>query len=320
MARQLVRSSPEHPTCSRQTTSNAFGTLRQFRLFEWNAQCLCRDRGGCSVILALLASTLQALLAALILHPLFPVLVLAPAPWSQYEIVQFKVGNKVLPLRNLYQMIIAVFPSLFEHAILNLDQLLLHHLRQLVHTNIDLLPPEPNHHPSLALLQITRPDLYTNRHALLLPVRVLPPRIVYHPVVELAPHVLLLEGPFNALAVRREVLEGTLLANDGNDHGLEGRDPGGKYQSGIIAVDHDHHADRSRGQSPASLPRHLRLPLLVLIINVEHLTEVLSEVMTRRPLDRPPGSGDVPLHGSRRVSPRELLLLGLVPRHHRHCK
>ena len=94
-------------------------------------------------------------------------------------------------------------------------------------------------------------------------------------------------------------------------------------------MDHDEGADRPRGQTPAVLEGERLLALRVLEADVEHLAEVLAQVVTRpslqgqwsRPSDCPHLNaasidGDVGLDGRREVAAGELLALRLAPLHH----
>mmetsp|Transcript_6977 Transcript_6977/g.16127 ORF Transcript_6977/g.16127 Transcript_6977/m.16127 type:complete len:287 (+) Transcript_6977:397-1257(+) len=214
-------------------------------------------------------------------------------------------------------MVVPELYRVFEHALLHLVELRRDRVGEPVHAHVDLLPPEPDHEPRPPLLEVAGSHLDPDRYALLLPVCVLPARVVDQPVVELDPDVLLLERLEYGPAVRRELLDRAGLARDGHDDALERRDAGGQDEPGVVPVDHDHDAYGPRRESPARLPSRLRLALLVLVVDVEHLPEVLAEVVRRRALDGPPGNGDVGLDGRRGVPPGELLLLGLVPRHDR---
>lgn len=102
-----------------------------------------------------------------------------------------------------------------------------------------------------------------------------------------------------------------------DDNSLDTRNLRREYQALVIAVDHDHNANRPGTQTPAVLP-HIQLLLASRIIgvlddDVEHLgaREVLTETMGSCTLDTASGSRDEALHGRRVQSTCELLLLGL---------
>ena len=87
----------------------------------------------------------------------------------------------------------------------------------------------------------------------------------------------------------------------------------------VVAVHHDGDSDGAGGQIPGRLPRNGLLAQLVLVVDFEHLAEVLPQVVTRGPLDGSAGAVDVGLHYCGGVvSASELLSLGLHAFDHRH--
>mmetsp|Transcript_28536 Transcript_28536/g.60823 ORF Transcript_28536/g.60823 Transcript_28536/m.60823 type:complete len:203 (-) Transcript_28536:1531-2139(-) len=197
-------------------------------------------------------------------------------PRRHDQIVFFEFGHKVLPFSYLDQMIITEFGCFVEHALLDLHQLLLHSICQVVHTDINLLATKPHHHTCLLFLQITWSNLDTNWHTLLFPMCILPTRIVTNSIIEFASDILLLQRLQNFFAVRREILQWTLLTHNGNNDHLLWCHLRRQDQPCVVSVHHDHDTNRPRSQPPTSLPHSLCLPLLILIIDIEHFTKILS--------------------------------------------
>ena len=83
-------------------------------------------------------------------------------------------------------------------------------------------------------------------------------------------------------------------------------------------MDHDGDADGSGGASPGVLPHHAPSAVLVLVLNLEHLGEVLAEAVRSRALDASAGVGHEGLHRGGVKPARELLLLGLDARDDGH--
>ena len=107
-----------------------------------------------------------------------------------------------------------------------------------------------------------------------------------------------------------------------DDHHLRGRHARRQHQALVVAVHHDHHADRARRQAPAVLPHELALyaspapaaptAAVRLVADVEHAREVLAQTVRRGALDRATVRRHERLHRRRVQTARELLLLGLA--------
>mmetsp|Transcript_16181 Transcript_16181/g.33201 ORF Transcript_16181/g.33201 Transcript_16181/m.33201 type:complete len:762 (+) Transcript_16181:84-2369(+) len=315
---KLVGSPPQHPALGLQPGSEALGPLRQLRLIERDAQGLGRDGGRRPLVLALLAPGRQGLLPGFVLDPLLPVFMFAAAPGGQDQVVLLQLRDELLPLGDLGDVLVPRGLGLGEHGRLDAVHHPLDRVGQHVQLVIGLLAAVTDHDARLLALHVAGTHLDPDRHALLLPVVVLPPGVVHFAVVELGAQARGLEGCEDLVAVGTELLHGALLADDGNDDGLKGCDGGGKDEAAVVAVDHDHDPDGSGGEAPGRLPRDLGFPLLVLVLDVEHLAEVLPQVVGRGALDGSAGHGDVGLDGGGLIPARELLLLGLVPRDDGH--
>ena len=109
-----------------------------------------------------------------------------------------------------------------------------------------------------------------------------------------------------------------LAVGDGDEHNLDRRDAGREHETLIVAVHHDGDADGSRGAPPRVLPHHAPSALLVLVLDLEHLGEVLPEAVRGGALDAATRRGDKRLHGGGVEATRELLLLGLDARDDGH--
>jgi len=79
------------------------------------------------------------------------------------------------------------------------------------------------------------------------------------------------------------------------------RNAGREDQPLVIAVDHDHHADRTSRESPAVLPGKELVPAIVWILDFdsEHLGEVLPKAVGCGGLNTSSGSWDKSLDGGR---------------------
>mmetsp|Transcript_18638 Transcript_18638/g.47989 ORF Transcript_18638/g.47989 Transcript_18638/m.47989 type:complete len:276 (+) Transcript_18638:867-1694(+) len=108
------------------------------------------------------------------------------------------------------------------------------------------------------------------------------------------------------------------LLRDGDHNHLRGRDARRQDEALVVRVHHHHHADRARRQPPRVLPGDRLVRVLVLVLDLEHLAEVLPEAVARGTLDPAACVWDEALHSRRVVASGELLLFGLLALHHRH--
>mmetsp|Transcript_4563 Transcript_4563/g.9404 ORF Transcript_4563/g.9404 Transcript_4563/m.9404 type:complete len:237 (+) Transcript_4563:451-1161(+) len=185
----------------------------------------------------------------------------------------------------------------------------------------------PLGHHELALRDVHGADLQPHRHTLHLPVVELPARCLV-PVVQPHTDASLLElsgvgrcGCVQGLPVFRG--SGRLDADRHDDH-LQAGHLRRKHQSLVIAVHHDHDPNCSLRYAPRVLVGMLaQFPCGVVGVlegDVEHLREVLAQVVRGGSLDGPPCHRDESLHCGGVVSARESLRLGLSAAHHRECQ
>ena len=75
-----------------------------------------------------------------------------------------------------------------------------------------------------------------------------------------------------------------VLEHNGDDDDLNGSDSGRQDKTHVVAMNHYHNTYGTGSATPAVLPGNLLLALLVLVLDLEHLAEVLPQVMRRRAL------------------------------------
>mmetsp|Transcript_21230 Transcript_21230/g.38548 ORF Transcript_21230/g.38548 Transcript_21230/m.38548 type:complete len:212 (-) Transcript_21230:2026-2661(-) len=197
----LIGTTPENPASGWNVTCNTFRSFWNGRLFKRNAQRLGGKRSRGAFIFFSFSMKLQRFFTRCFLYPLFPVGMLSTTPRSQNQIVLFEIGDKVFPFRHLYQVLITNLFCLFKHAVLNILKFLLQRLAESLHTHVELLAIVTKNDTSLLLLYITGTNLNTNRHTLLLPMIVLPSRIVHCSIVKLGSNTSSLEIFQNGFAV-----------------------------------------------------------------------------------------------------------------------
>ena len=90
----------------------------------------------------------------------------------------------------------------------------------------------------------------------------------------------------------------------------------------VIAVHHDHYADRTSGETPAVLPGKELVPAIVWILDfdAEHLGEVLSQAVGGSGLDASSSCWDKALNSGCVQTPCELFVLRLDPRDDGDCE
>ena len=118
----------------------------------------------------------------------------------------------------------------------------------------------------------------------------LPPRTIVVPEVTTATQVSLVHQVHQLLAVTNQIAASLLAHGDGqsawyNDH-LHLSHTGREDEAPVVAMHHHHDANGARGEPPGVLVgvQMLATPLFhgrILVRNVKHLGEVLSQVMRR---------------------------------------
>lgn len=84
---------------------------------------------------------------------------------------------------------------------------------------------------------------------------------------------------------------------DRDDHDLLLRHSVRTHEALVVAVRHDKYAHRASGEPPGGLPRLLEFVFLVLLTDVKHFGEVLTQIMGSSCLDGPIGPFNIPLDG-----------------------
>ena len=142
-------------------------------------------------------------------------------------------------------MCIAVSPCSFEHLLLHGLKKFAYPAYNIIEGNFDLLPCIPADENALACLDVLGTDLETKR---------------------ISSHLCLGEFPSGSLVgivnldscnFRKLIPEfislvenAFLLLLDGNDAKLYGSNPGRKYKSLVVSVNHDERTDESGGHAP----------------------------------------------------------------------
>mmetsp|Transcript_33814 Transcript_33814/g.52680 ORF Transcript_33814/g.52680 Transcript_33814/m.52680 type:complete len:249 (-) Transcript_33814:379-1125(-) len=173
------------------------------------------------------------------------------------------------------------------------------------------------HHPHLALCKVLRSQLEADGDALLLPMIVLPPCSVVLPRVNICTDASLLELIQDHLSLLIQRCP-RVLEHDGDDDHLNRGYTRRKDETHVVCVDHHHHPNSPGGQTPRVLPRDRLLAFLILKLNLEHFSEILSEAMGGGTLDASGGGGNKGFHCRCVVSSSKLLNLGFLSLGHWH--
>jgi hypothetical protein len=73
-----------------------------------------------------------------------------------------------------------------------------------------------------------------------------------------------------------------------DDNGLNFSGSWGENETFVIAMLHNHDADRSGGETPTGLPYKLLFLLFILKFDTKHFGEILAQIMTGRSLNGAP--------------------------------
>jgi len=83
------------------------------------------------------------------------------------------------------------------------------------------------------------------------------------------------------------------------------------HEALVVRVGHDHDSDTARRETPRRLPGLSQFVVLVLLLDVEHFTEILAQLVRGSSLDGPVGSVDVAFDALGEVGPCEPFTEGL---------
>jgi hypothetical protein len=113
---------------------------------------------------------------------------------------------------------------------------------------------------------------------------------------------------------------GQILADDSNDDNLQRGHTRRHDKTLIISVHHDHDTNGTSGQAPRCLPRNLTVPLLILILDIEHFAKVLAKVVGSSALNGSSRTSNICLHSGSLITSGEFFLFSLVSRNDRDTK
>mmetsp|Transcript_35855 Transcript_35855/g.143289 ORF Transcript_35855/g.143289 Transcript_35855/m.143289 type:complete len:280 (-) Transcript_35855:392-1231(-) len=105
---------------------------------------------------------------------------------------------------------------------------------------------------------------------------------------------------------------------DGDDNSLLGSNSGRDNQTPVVGVDHYHNSDSSRRQTPRVLPYVLCLSFIILILDIKHLSKILSKAVTCGSLNRSTSCRDKAFDGRSIQRTRELLAFCFRTANDRH--
>lgn len=88
----------------------------------------------------------------------------------------------------------------------------------------------------------------------------------------------------------------------------------------VITVVENHNTDGTSGETPRGLPSELLVLIVIEEVDVEHLREVLAEMMRCRSLHGTSVRGNACFNRGREVRTRELFVLTLHSLNHGHSK
>mmetsp|Transcript_4968 Transcript_4968/g.12067 ORF Transcript_4968/g.12067 Transcript_4968/m.12067 type:complete len:440 (+) Transcript_4968:100-1419(+) len=260
------------------------------------------------------------LLLRLVLDHLFALRIAAEGHEDELALVE--VRAEVLPLVHRNQPLISLLQGAVVHLGVDIIEGALDVLDEFGDIARDLsrfgIRDVSLGHDERALLNVHGPELDAQGDALHLPVVELPAWGMVT-LIKLDANARLRElhveihcGVFHLVPLR--VRAGSLQADSHNDH-LEASNWRWQHQAFVVTMHHGHYADRSLRDAPRVLIRKLlllpRSVIGILELDLEHLREVLAEVVRRCTLNSTPRRGDEGLDSRRVVRTREGLSLRL---------
>mmetsp|Transcript_19026 Transcript_19026/g.38428 ORF Transcript_19026/g.38428 Transcript_19026/m.38428 type:complete len:249 (-) Transcript_19026:2292-3038(-) len=238
---------------------------------------------------------------------LFPLRVFTTTPRRQDEIVLFQVRDKVFPLRDPNNVCVAIFLGLGKHIGLDFIEFGYESCAQTFNGGIPRFAIVTQDDTSLFAFDVARTNFDTNRNTALLPVIVLPTRVVNSAIVILGTHATGHQILQNGFTVRIGFFGHEFFADNRDDHSMQRSDTRRQHQTFVITVHHDHYTDSAGCQTPRSLPRGFRHTLFILEGDTKHFTKVLSQMMRRGSLNGTARTGNVRFYRCRTETTSKLI-------------
>ena len=212
-------------------------------------------------------------------------------------------------------MLLAVLERLVKQCLLYLVEQLGYHGGQILKLDDGLFTIVAANQNALAVLDITRTDLETEREALHLVLGKLPTGAVVGDV-DLSANTSLLK---HLVQLGCLVDNARLVCCNRDNNQLEGSDLRRQYQTLVVAVGHDDRTDQTSGYAPRSLIHVLEGVVLVGELHVECACKAVTEVMRRTGLQCLAVVHHC-LDGVGILCTCETLLVGLLTLEHRDCQ
>lgn len=310
---RLIRSSKQTPVVRLLTgSSDTDGILRQLRLLERNAQGLGTHRG--SLIVSLVVGVHGS--SRVVLDPLLGLN--RGGPGSKHQVTGVQSLDKVVPGGGLDDVLVQSLLGLVEQVLLDGLEQLRNSSLEIGNLQHNLLSGVSSHSHNLALLDISRSDLDSQRNTSQLGVRELPAGRVSISGIRSNSDVNVSQSLLN---IGSGVHNGSSLLSSqlgsqstGDDDGLGVGHSRGENQTLVVRVSHGHDTNDSGGQTPGVLPGEELVGSSVGILhgNVKHLGKVLTQAMGGGSLDTSTSGRNETLNGGGEQSTGKLLLLGLL--------
>lgn len=162
---------------------------------------------------------------------------------------------------------------------------------------------------NLVLLEVFLTNFKSDRDASLLPVTVLVTRVLVISIVKFHSETSSLESFEDLFGLSLDALVVTSSLLNRDDDNLSASNSWWEHKTDVIRVHHDHRPYTSSGDTPRCLPDHFLLLVFVKESHIEHLCEVLSELMRGCSLDSSSTDWDVDLSGGGEVGSSKSLIV-----------
>lgn len=207
------------------------------------------------------------------------------APVSEDDISIVEGGHELIPVGSVLEMGLPGLLSLFIHLLVDLGKELCQALTEASLSALEFLSRVAHYAAHFASVEVIGTELETDGSAAHFPLVKLVARVVDVTVVDGDAETGLTQLSCDFVTPGLQIVTVVSGLDDGNDNELGLSNLRRQNEALVVRMDHNHGTNAASGHTPGCLPDVLALRVLIFEHHLEHLGEVLAEMMGGSTLD-----------------------------------